>query len=118
MSDLITAAKSARSAIRYCEKELRDLLDVLPELQPARRCLYALQGEAERLSEVIPFEVEKEDSSTSPQQLAFVRHVDKAIRFHRENQNDPHNISNAVIAALSEVKEAAIVAYNTHQDTQ
>ena len=32
--------------------------------------------------------------------------LDKAIAFHRNNTNDPHNIGNAVICALTEVREA------------
>ncbi len=32
------------------------------------------------------------------------------IDFHRNNQNDPHGIGNAVIAALTEVREAVEAA--------
>lgn len=32
--------------------------------------------------------------------------LEQSIKFHQQNQNDPHGISNAVIAALSEVKGA------------
>lgn len=37
---------------------------------------------------------------------AFVARLDKAIAFHWTNQNDPYSISNAVICALTEVREA------------
>lgn len=36
----------------------------------------------------------------------FVHALDKAIDFHRTNQNDPYGISNAVICALTETREA------------
>jgi hypothetical protein len=36
----------------------------------------------------------------------FIEGLDKAIKFHFENQDDPHGVGNAVIAALQEVKGA------------
>lgn len=36
----------------------------------------------------------------------FVAHLDAAIKFHQRNSNDPHNVSNAVICALVEVRNA------------
>lgn len=37
---------------------------------------------------------------------AVIEHLDAAIVWHRQNHNDPHNIGNAVIAALTEVRTA------------
>ncbi len=36
---------------------------------------------------------------------AFIHALNRAIEFHRTNTNDPHNIGNAVIAALIEVRD-------------
>lgn len=41
----------------------------------------------------------------------FIAALDRAINFHAENTNDPHNIGSAVICALNEVKEAFRSAY-------
>ena len=41
----------------------------------------------------------------------FLCHLDKSIRFHRENQNDPHNIGNAVMCALLETRNAYAKAF-------
>ena len=38
--------------------------------------------------------------------LAFIYALDRAIRFHRTNTNDPHNVGNAVMVALAEVRDA------------
>jgi hypothetical protein len=109
---LIPAARSALSALRYVEKELHDLRDVLPELQPANRCLYALAGEAEKLSAALPPVAQ----SVNGAQRTFIGAIDKAIAFHTQNQNDPHGIGNAVIAALNEVKTASMEAYKVDQN--
>jgi hypothetical protein len=37
---------------------------------------------------------------------AIVKRLQMSIDWHTQNQNDPHNISNAVIAALLEVQQA------------
>lgn len=37
---------------------------------------------------------------------AFIAELDHAIDFHRNNQNDAHNVSQAVAVALTEVKDA------------
>jgi hypothetical protein len=37
---------------------------------------------------------------------AFLAKLDKAIVFHRNNQNDPHGLSNAAYLILSEVRNA------------
>lgn len=42
----------------------------------------------------------------------FVARLDNAIKFHRDNQNDPHNISNAVVVALTETRRAYALAFN------
>lgn len=39
-------------------------------------------------------------------QCAFLGALDRAIEFHRTNTNDPHNVGNAVVAALTEVRDA------------
>lgn len=36
----------------------------------------------------------------------FLNALDRAIEFHRSNENDPHNVSSAVIVAISEVRDA------------
>lgn len=36
----------------------------------------------------------------------FLDRLDKAIEFHRNNPNDPHDIAAAVMVALTEVREA------------
>jgi hypothetical protein len=42
----------------------------------------------------------------SSQQRKFIATLEAAIKFHQDNQNDPHGISNAVTCALLEVKNA------------
>lgn len=37
---------------------------------------------------------------------AFVGALDRAIEFHRNNTNDPHNIGTAVMVAITEVRDA------------
>jgi len=37
--------------------------------------------------------------------LKFCNNLDKAIEFHRLNQNDPHQVGNAAVLALCEVRE-------------
>jgi hypothetical protein len=37
---------------------------------------------------------------------SFLAGLDRAIEFHRTNQNDPYGIGNAVMVALKEVKKA------------
>jgi hypothetical protein len=39
---------------------------------------------------------------------SFIKKLDKAIAFHQNNQNDPHGVGSAVIAALIEVRNAAL----------
>jgi hypothetical protein len=51
---LIPTAKSALSVIRFVEKELSDLRDVMPGIQPVNRCLHALSGESEKLAAALP----------------------------------------------------------------
>lgn len=109
---LISAAMSALSTLRYVERELSDLNQVLPELRPASRCLYALTGEAEKLSSALP----PSQQPINGPQAVFIGAIDKAIAFHGHNQNDPHGIGNAVIAALVEVKTASMEAYKTEQN--
>jgi hypothetical protein len=41
----------------------------------------------------------------------FIAHMDKAIAFHRTNQNDPHGIGNAVMCALIETRNAYAKTY-------
>lgn len=41
----------------------------------------------------------------------FVAALNKAIKFHQEKTDDAHNISNAVICAISEVRDAFKSAY-------
>ena len=41
----------------------------------------------------------------------FVARLDKAIKFHENNHNDPHGISVAVICALTEVRIAYAGAF-------
>ncbi len=41
----------------------------------------------------------------------YIRNLDEAILFHQQNQNDPHNISNAVICSLTEVRNAFAQAH-------
>ena len=36
----------------------------------------------------------------------FAANLDKAIKFHQLNKNDPYNIGNAVMCALIEVRNA------------
>ncbi len=36
----------------------------------------------------------------------FVANLDAAIKFHRENKNDPHGIANAVLLSLVETRNA------------
>lgn len=36
----------------------------------------------------------------------FIQKLDKAIEFHRTNQNDPYGLAPAVMCALTEVREA------------
>jgi hypothetical protein len=36
--------------------------------------------------------------------LKFARNLDVAIEFHRTNTNDPHNVGNAAVLVLSEVR--------------
>ena len=86
--------------------------DVLPELQPTNRCLYALAGEADKLSAALP-QVERPINGV---QRTFIGAIDKAIAFHTKNQNDPHGVGNAVIAALNEVKTASMEAYKAEQN--
>lgn len=38
--------------------------------------------------------------------LAFLGALDRAIKFHSTNANDPHNVGNAVITAITEVRDA------------
>jgi hypothetical protein len=35
----------------------------------------------------------------------FIYALDRAIKFHTHNPNDPHKVGNAVIAALTEVRD-------------
>ena len=37
---------------------------------------------------------------------AFLAGIDRAVEFHRGNQNDPHGVGNAVIVALTEIQKA------------
>lgn len=37
---------------------------------------------------------------------AFLGALDRAIEFHRTNMNDPHNVSAAVVAAVTEIRDA------------
>lgn len=39
-------------------------------------------------------------------QRVFLGALDRAIEFHRTNTNDPHNIGNAVMVAITEVRDA------------
>ncbi len=39
-------------------------------------------------------------------EIKFIERLNKAIRFHGTNQNDPLNIGNAVICSLIEVRDA------------
>lgn len=39
-------------------------------------------------------------------QVCFIYALDRAIKFHQTNTNDPHNIGNAVSVALTEVRDA------------
>jgi len=41
---------------------------------------------------------------------AIVASLDKSIDFHSGNASDPHNVGNAVICALTEVKTAVLKA--------
>jgi hypothetical protein len=43
----------------------------------------------------------------TPQSI-FLETLDESIEFHQNNANDPHNISNAVITALREVRRAVV----------
>ena len=43
---------------------------------------------------------------TKEQMAVFEASLDKSIAFHSKNQNDPHNVGNAVMVALLEVKAA------------
>lgn len=38
--------------------------------------------------------------------LVFVNALGRSIEFHRKNANDPHNVGNAVVVALTEVRDA------------
>lgn len=44
-------------------------------------------------------------------QEKFIANLDKAIGFHRSNQNDPHNIGNAAILCLTETRNAFAKAH-------
>lgn len=48
----------------------------------------------------------KKQTQEQSKAIAFIGALDRAIDFHRNNRNDPHNVGNAVIAALSEVRDA------------
>lgn len=39
-------------------------------------------------------------------QCVFIGALDRAIEFHRTNANDPHNVGNAVMVAIAEVRDA------------
>lgn len=41
----------------------------------------------------------------------FIAGLDKAIEFHRNNQDDLHHVGNAVMCALLEVRNAFVEAY-------
>jgi hypothetical protein len=43
---------------------------------------------------------------------AFIAALNRAIEFHRTNQNDPHNIGVAVMVTLTEVRDAMRYALN------
>lgn len=45
-------------------------------------------------------------SEVQRNQLAFLGAIERAIDFHRTNPNDPHNVGAAVVAALTEVRDA------------
>jgi hypothetical protein len=42
----------------------------------------------------------------------FIAALEKAIEFHRSNQNDPHEIGNAVMVVLIEVRDAYKKAFD------
>ena len=111
LSALLQGAKSAFQTLRYLERELTDLNAVLPELQPANRCLVAVQSAIEKLAGVLP---ESEPMPNLPQKT-FIDSIDQAIAFHQTNANDPHGIGNAVIAALVEIRRASVAAYKVSE---
>lgn len=55
--------------------------------------------------------MDKDFNLPTPREEIFAARLDKAIRFHQENPDDPYGISNAVIAALVEVRNAYAEAY-------
>jgi len=47
--------------------------------------------------------------------VQFITNLNKAIEFHRTNKNDPYNIGNSAIVALSETRDAFVAAVSNRE---
>lgn len=87
----------------------------IPELAAAAKNFYGTGRKMEGINaicdalELLSLGVKRqfnEDAVMLGRLVDFEKNLDKSIKFHESNQNDPHGISNAVLTALREVRSS------------